>query len=117
MLLTFPILALAMFGVVETSVLVGASNRLQLAANTGARVGASIPGPHHHQAIEEAVFEVLGPELSQHATVKCSHSGAAGDMCRVTVKLPREQAAPDLLGMFGFRLSGSLQATVAMRIE
>lgn len=117
MLLTFPILALALFGVVETSVLVGASNRLQLAANTGARVGAATPGPRHHRAIEEAVYEVLGPQLSQYATVDCSHSGTAGDMCRVTVALPRDQAAPDLLGMFGFRLSGMLQATVSMRIE
>jgi len=118
MMIVFPVMMILLFGVVETSLLLASYNTLKLASSVGARVATVTPGDHPDQAVVEAVNEVLAnSSFLEHVSVTCHDGGETGGICRVTVQIPMEEAAPDLLGVLGFHLTGVLEASTAMRKE
>ena len=117
MMIIFPVMMILLFGVVETSLLLASYNKLKLASSVGARVATVTPGDSN-QSVVEAVNEVLADtSFLDYVSVACHDSGQTGGICRVTIQIPMEEAAPDLLGVLGFRLTGVLEASTAMRKE
>ena len=118
MLITFPVLMVMLFGLVETSLLISAYNQLKHASSVGARVCSISPGDSSAK-VAMAIREALNndDDLIQAATVTLEDSGVSGSFCRVTIELPMSDAAPNLLEAFGFKLDGTLKATTAMLKE
>jgi len=117
MLIVFPVMMVLLMGVVETSLMLSTFNQLKLASSVGARVASVTPG-NAELAVAEAVEQVLAEaDFVEVVDVSCDDSGQTGGICRVTVRIPMSEAAPDLLGVFGFTLDGTLEASTAMRKE
>ncbi len=117
MLITFPVLMVMLFGLVETSLLISAYNQLKHASSVGARVCSISPGDSSAK-VAMAIREALNndDDLIQAATVTLVDNGS-GEICRVTIELSMSEAAPNLLEAFGFKLDGTLKATTAMLKE
>jgi hypothetical protein len=117
LLLVVPVVAALLFGIVEISCLVSTFNNLKHASCIGARVGSVTPG-QCHDSVTATVQQVLdNPELIEEVKIVYDDSGEPGEICRVTLQLPMSEAAPDLLGVLGVKLTGTMEASTAMRKE
>ena len=117
MLITFPVVMVMAFGMVETSLLISSYNQLKHASSVGCRCCSVSPGDNS-AAVAMAIREALNDDkLIDAVTVVCDDSGVSGGIVRVTIQLPMSEAAPDLLAVFGFHLDGMLEASTAMRKE
>lgn len=117
MLLVFPVLIIVLFGIIEISLLISTTNQLKLASNVGARVCATTPGPCD-AAVELAINQVLGNSSTfDNVSVTCDDDGVSGGLCTITLTMPKTDAAPDLLGVLGLKLEGTLQQSTTMRKE
>jgi Flp pilus assembly protein TadG len=121
MLIVLPVLLAIMLGMVEFSMLLVSRQELLTASREGARV-AAIGGSQDD--VEAAVRQFLGTgSLSQATitTVLTDNQGQplpSGSPVAVTVSLPANQAAPDLLVFIGFSLRDeTLVAQTVMRKE
>jgi hypothetical protein len=116
MLIVFPAVVILLYGIVEFSFLLSANSQLASASQTGARVG-TLPGamPTH---VETAVRDTLDPSFKDEVSVTFTPGLVSGDEVTVEVRLEMTKAAPDLLTIFGFDLSGRfLEARSVMRKE
>ena len=118
MLLVSPAIMLLLFGIVEIGMLASSYNELKLASHVGARAGATASTMEVKESVMWAVEEVLkDSSLRDKVTVTCDEVVQAGAVFRVSIAMKKDQAAPDLLGVLGFSLSGILEASTAMRKE
>lgn len=118
MLLVSPAMILLLFGIVEIGVLASTYNELKQASHVGARAGATAPAAHVKEAVVWAVEEVLKDSaLRDKVTIACDEVVDSGTIFHVSVAMKKDQAAPDLLSVLGFSLSGKLEASTAMRKE
>lgn len=118
MLLVSPAMLLVLFGIVEIGMLASSYNELKLASYVGARAGATASTTQVKECVIRAVDDVLNnSSLKDKVTVACDDVVEAGTVFRVSIAMKKDQAAPDLLGVLGFSLSGQLEASTAMRKE
>jgi hypothetical protein len=118
LLLVSPATLLVLFGIVEIGMLASSYNELKLASHVGARAGATASTTWVKDSVNQAVEEVLkDSSLKDKVTVVCDDVVEAGTVFRVSIAMDKGQAAPDLLGVLGFSLSGKLEASTAMRKE
>ncbi len=118
MLLVSPAMLVLLFGIVEMGMLASTYNELKLACYVGARAGATASTTQVKEAVLWAVEEVLkDSSLRDKVTVTCDEVVNSGAVFHVSIAMKKERAAPDLLGVLGFRLSGKLEASTAMRKE
>jgi Flp pilus assembly protein TadG len=114
MVIALPVLLIVVLAAVEFSFLLLASQAITAAANVGARQ-AALPSTTADD-VEEAVYDALAswrwanpalPYLEVHVFVDGDPDGpgneledsTTGTQVQVTVNLPSDQAAPDLLGI------------------
>lgn len=102
LLLTLPILAVLLFGLLEFSLLFFARGDVVEASRAGARA-ARLYGATA-ESVEEQVRFSLGGRLAPHARVMTSLGSKTGDEVRVSVQVPMAVASPDLLWVIGYSL-------------
>jgi len=104
LVLTLPILGIVLLGLFEFAVLFFARGTLVEASRVAARK-ASLPGVTVRD-VKAEVRRVVSPRLARTARIDVDLGEQAGDVVRVAVNVPMNQAAPDLLWPIGFRLRG-----------
>jgi hypothetical protein len=124
---TFPVLLTVLYGIVQFSSLFSAQQALKFASAQGAQAMATTPPgmPAHldEGIVQTAVEGTLPDSLKVDAgngdfdfigTIQCHDPLVSGGICTVTLEMDKADAAPDLLGMFGFSLTGQIQASTSM---
>jgi hypothetical protein len=104
LLLTLPLLAILLLGLLEFCLLFYARGEVVEACRAGARI-ATYSGSSLIE-VEEEVLAQLGPRLRESAEVYASIPDNSGDEVVVSVRVPMSSAAPDLLWPVGFSLKG-----------
>ncbi len=102
LLLTLPLLAILLLGLLEFCLLFFARGEVIEACRAGARI-ATYTGSSLIE-VQEEVFAQLSPRLRADAEVSASIPDHAGEEVIVTVRVPMSSAAPDLLWPIGFSL-------------
>jgi hypothetical protein len=117
LVLVLPLVIGLFFALIEFSMLWSASHLVQEASVAGCRT-ATFHGSNA-AAIQRSVELALGKiALVQNCQVQVQGGLCSGDDVIVTVTVPMNAAAPDLLGMLGFSLAGqSITAQTVMRKE
>ena len=104
LVLTLPILALALFALFEFSLLFTARSSVVEAGRAGARK-ATLAGVQRKD-VEAEVRSVLKPRLRDSADVKVKLGRHSGDEVSVSVSVPMQKASPNLLWPIGYSLRG-----------
>lgn len=104
LVLTLPILATILTGMVEFSLLFYARSSLMEANRIGART-ATLMGVDQTQ-VENEIRKVLNPRLQQQLEVECTPGVRSGDTVVVAIRVPMTAASPDLLWPIGYSLNG-----------
>lgn len=104
LVLTLPILATILTGLVEFSLLFYARSSLVEANRIGART-ATLMGADQTQ-VETEIRKVLSPRLQQELQVECTPGVRSGDTVVVSIRVPMSAASPDLLWPIGYSLTG-----------
>lgn len=104
LVLTLPILAVILGGIVEFSMLFYARSSVVQACRQGART-ASLAGVQPEE-VEWEVRNVLPPSLQEGAQVDVLGGEYSGDIVAVLVRVPMNAACPDLLWPIGYSLEG-----------
>ena len=116
LVLILPIFLLLIFSIVEFSMLMSAHTRVANAAHSGARLMSLCGANADH--IEYQVNSLLGPVLSKGSQIAIQPADHAGDIGRVSVRVPMKNASPDLLWITGFSLANrSINADASMVME
>lgn len=112
-----PIVLGLLFAIIEFGMLWSAQQLAKEASAAGCRV-ATLPGADE-LAVRHAVEQVLRkPHYVSSYQLRVFGGARTGDEVGVAVRLPMTAAAPDLLGILGFRLGGrNLTAETVMRKE
>ncbi|MEX0702854.1 MAG: TadE family protein [Planctomycetales bacterium] len=111
--LTLPILGVVLFALFEFSLLFFARSEVAQASRAGARLAAA-PGVSAAE-VEDRVRSLLGPRLNRRMQVRTDLGEETGDVVRVAVAVPMNDASPDLLWPIGYSLRGrSLLAETRM---
>lgn len=116
LVLILPILLLLIFSMVEFSMLMSARTRVANAAQSGSRLmcinGAGV------DEVKDKVTSLLGPALAINCSITVQPAQYAGQIGRVTVRVPMKNASPDLLWIAGFSLDDrSIDADAPMVME
>lgn len=104
LVLVLPIFLVLVFAVVEFTMLMSARTRVGDVARNASRL-VSTSGYTADEA-ESLVREMLGPVLSRGSRIQITNQSGAGSVGNVRIDVPMNQAAPDLLWLVGFGLSG-----------
>ncbi len=104
LVLVLPILLMLLLGMFEFSLLFFARGDVVDASRAGAR-RAAMPGVSE-QEVREDVLSSLPESLRMAAEVSVQGGAYTGDPVLVTVRVPMQAAAPDLLWPIGFGLQG-----------
>ena len=104
LLLTLPILTVLLFGLLEFSLLFFARGDVVEASRAGARA-ARLYGATE-ESVEQQVLASLGGRLASRARVVTDLGEKTGDDVSVAVVVPMAAAAPDLLWLIGYSLTG-----------
>jgi len=116
LVLVLPIFLLLIFSITEFSLLMSALARVSTAAQSGARL-MSISGAQEEE-VQGRVAELLGPALAAGSEIIVTPGNYPGEVGTVSVRVPMNNASPDLLWMIGFGLSNrSLESSSAMVME
>jgi hypothetical protein len=102
LVLILPIFLLLIFSIVEFSMLMAAHTRVASAASSGARL-MSVSGANA-QEVRDKITYLLGPALAADCLINVEPAEHAGEVGRVTVRVPMQNASPDLLWITGFSL-------------
>lgn len=104
LVLTLPIVALLLAGLLEFTMLFFARGEIVEASRVAARK-ASLPGATLED-VENEVLKVLHPRFHQSVQVDAELGEKSGDVVAVAVAVEMSAAAPDLLWPIGYRLQG-----------
>lgn len=104
LVLTLPILALLLAGVLEFSMLYFARGEVVEASRVAARK-ATLPGVSLDD-VEDEVLKVLHPRFHDSVQVEAELGERSGDVVVVAVTVDMSAAAPDLLWPIGYSLQG-----------
>lgn len=104
LVLTLPILALLLAGLLEFTMLFFARGEIVEASRVAARK-ASLPGVTLED-IEDEVLKVLHPRFRDSLQVSAELAEKSGDVVAVVVTVDMGAAAPDLLWPIGYSLRG-----------
>jgi Flp pilus assembly protein TadG len=116
LVLILPIFLLLVFAIVEFSMLMSAHTRVANAAQSGARL-MSLRGASAEE-VRDQVNSLLGASLARNCLIEVHPARHAGDIGRVTVRVPMQNASPDLLWIAGYSLtSRSICADAPMVME
>jgi Flp pilus assembly protein TadG len=116
LVLILPIILVLIFSIVEFSMLMSAQTRVANAAQNGARLMSLCT--YSDQEVQETVRSQLGPELAADSEIVIQPAIHAGEIGRVTIRVPMSKASPDLLWMTGFSLQNRfINADVPMVME
>lgn len=116
LVLILPIFLLLIFSIVEFSMLMSAHTRVANAAHSGARL-MSLRGASADE-VEEQVNSLLGTALSKNCQIDVQPASHAGEIGRVSVRVPMKNASPDLLWIAGYGLAHrSISAEAQMVME
>jgi hypothetical protein len=109
LLLVLPVFLALLLGMIEFSLLLSARQDVLSASRQGVRV-AALGGTETE--VRAAVNLVLGPAFASVANIEVTLTDSSGEPIlpgepvQVTVELPADSAAPDLLRFIGFSLEG-----------
>lgn len=115
LVLTLPILALVLAGLLEFSLLFFARGEVIEASRIAARK-ASLPGTTL-EAVEDEVLKVLHPRFHSSVQVEADLGQKPGDVVSVLVAVNMADAAPDLLWPIGYSLQGRSLVSEACMIR
>ena len=116
LVLILPIFLLLVFSIVEFSMLMSAHTRVANAAQSGSRM-MCISGASDSE-VKERVTSLLGPTLAENCLIQIYPASYAGELGRVTIRVPMRNASPDLLWMTGFSLQDrTIDADAPMVME
>ena len=104
LVLTLPIVALLLAGLLEFSMLFFARGEIVEASRAAARK-ASLPGATL-ESVEDEVLKVLHPRFHDSLQVDAELGARSGDLVAVAVTVDMSAAAPDLLWAIGYSLRG-----------
>ncbi len=104
LVLTLPILALLLAGLLEFTLLFFARGEVVEASRVAARK-ATLPGATLED-VEDEVFKVLHPRFHQSIQVAAELGEKSGDVVAVVVTVDMNAASPDLLWPIGYSLQG-----------
>lgn len=104
LVLTLPILALLLAGVLEFTMLFFARGEVVEASRVAARK-ATLPGVTLED-VEDEVLKVLHPRFHHSVHVDAELGEKSGDVVAVAVTVDMNDAAPDLLWPIGYSLQG-----------
>lgn len=104
LVLTLPILALLLAGLLEFTMLFFARGELADASRVAARK-ATLPGVTQED-VEDEVLKVLHPRFHPSVRVDANFGEKSGDVVAVAVTVDMSAAAPDLLWAIGYSLQG-----------
>lgn len=104
LLMTLPLLAILLLGLLEFCLLFYARGEVVEACRAGARI-ATYSGSSLIE-VEEEVLAQLSPRLRERARVSASIPQHPGEEVVVSVRVPMSSASPDLLWPVGFSLRG-----------
>lgn len=104
LLMTLPLLAILLLGLLEFCLLFFARGEVVEACRAGARI-ATYSGSSLIE-VQEEVYAQLSPRLRENAEVAATIPTDTGAEVVVTVRVPMSSAAPDLLWPIGFSLQG-----------
>ena len=104
LVLTLPIVALLLAGLLEFSMLFFARGEIVEASRVAARK-ASLPGATL-ESVEDEVLKVLHPRFHDSLQVDAELGARSGDLVAVAVTVDMSAAAPDLLWAIGYSLRG-----------
>ena len=105
LLLTLPILLALCFGTIEMGMLLMGMQRVQSAADAACRA-ATLPSADAAAVQAAAVQTLAKNSLVQACTVDSTLGVYPGDPVTVKISVPMSAAAPNLLAIVGFSLSG-----------
>ena len=125
--ITFPVIVTVLLGVVQFSTLISAKHALTFASAQGAKAmattAAGIPTHTDEGIVQTAIERTLPDSLKTDdgngdldfvGTITCEDPLVSGGICTVTLEMDKVDAAPDLLALFGFSLTGTIQASTSM---
>ena len=116
LVLVLPIFLLIICGLVEFIMISSAQSRMDQAAHAGLRM-MSVSGADSKQC-EQRIGELLGPRLAMNYQVQIIPAEYPGEISEIQMRIPMDNACPDILWMFGFGLQGRyLQTSAAMVME
>lgn len=116
LVLVLPVFLLLIFSITEFSLLMSALARVSTAAQSGARL-MSLSGAREEE-VRDRVAELLGPELAADSEILVVPGTNPGEIGTVSVRVPMQNASPDLLWMIGFGLRDrDLESSAAMVME
>lgn len=104
LVLTLPIVALLLAGLLEFTMLFFARGEVVEASRVAARK-ATLPGATIED-VEDEVLKVLHPRFHQSVKVEAELGEKSGDVVAVAVTVEMSAAAPDLLWPIGYSLQG-----------
>ena len=104
LVLTLPIVALLLAGLLEFTMLFFARGEVVEASRVAARK-ATLPGVTLEE-VEDEVFKVLHPRFHNSVQVAADLGEKSGDVVAVAVTVDMGAAAPDLLWPIGYSLQG-----------
>ena len=104
LVLTLPIVALLLAGLLEFSMLFFARGEIVEASRVAARK-ASLPGATLEN-VEDEILKVLHPRFHDSLQVDAELGARSGDLVAVAVTVDMSAAAPDLLWAIGYSLRG-----------
>ena len=125
--ITFPVVLTLLYGIIQFSSLFSAQQALKFASTQGAQAMATTPPgipAHLDEGIVQTVVENTLPDslkvdvgngdIDFIGTMQCQDPLVSGGICTVTLEMDKADAAPDLLRIFGFSLTGKIQASTSM---
>ncbi|MCA9036790.1 MAG: pilus assembly protein [Planctomycetaceae bacterium] len=116
LVLVLPIFLLLVFAIVEFSMLMSARTRIGDAARQGSRMLCLTGQQPDH--IRDHVTRMLGPKLASGCQIEVIPAPYAGGIGNVHIRLPMNNAAPDLLWLTGFSVKGRfIEADAPMVME
>jgi hypothetical protein len=113
--LALPVFAVIFMGMIEFTLLFYARGMLVDASRAGARAATRLGASR--QAIRAEVLQVLPPALHEDLEIWVSEAARSGQPVTVAARIPMKNAAPDLLWLVGYGLTGRMLHAEATMIK
>ncbi len=116
LVLVLPVFLIIICGLIEFIMISAAQSRMDQAAHAGLRM-MSVSGIDK-ETCQQQVERLLGPRLALNYQLEMNPAEYPGEIGELALRIPMQNACPDMLWMFGFGLQGrQLHSSAAMVME
>lgn len=116
LVLVLPIFLIIICGLIEFIMISAAQSRMDQAAHAGLRM-MSVSGADQ-KTCRQQIENLLGPRLALNYQLDMNPAEYPGEIGELALRIPMQNACPDMLWMFGFGLQGrQMQSSAAMVME